>query len=213
MLARLLRAYEGRKDAVVLAIPRGGVAVGRALADELKLPLDVLFTKKIGHPLEPEFAVGVASLDGDWIDEDVVERDLIPRSYLKREAERLRGLLRERDKLYRGGRPPTALKGKAVVLVDDGAATGDTMSAAVRLAKARGAASVAVALPVAPPETARKLRGLADELYCILTPGDFFAIGQFYDDFAQLEDEEAIRLLRPAGEPTERKGPSARTGR
>jgi predicted phosphoribosyltransferase len=197
-LAALLARYRGREDAVVLAIPRGGVVIGAVLSEELGLPLDVILTKKIGHPDNPEYAIGAVWLGGEDVDEGVVARDGIPRSYLDRQIPRLRGLLRKREALYRRGRGELKLSGKTAIVCDDGLATGDTMFAAIRAARKAGAARVVGAVPVAPPSAAAVLERLADEAVCPLRPADFFAIGQYYRDFTQVEDEEAIRLLAGA---------------
>lgn len=201
-LAARLKAYEGRGDAVVAAIPRGGIVIGAVVAKALRLPLEALLTKKIGHPLQPEFAIGVVNLSHELIDEEVVERERIPREYILKEVARLRELLRRRHAQYHAGRAPIGFPGKTVILVDDGLATGRTMEAAVRLAREEGAAAVVVAVPVAPADTLERLRPAVDELVCLLVPASFAAIGQFYADFAQVEDEEAMRLLREsAGAP------------
>jgi predicted phosphoribosyltransferase len=197
-LAALLSRFRGREDAVVLAIPRGGVALGAVLAAELGLPLDVILAKKIGHPDNPEYAIGAVGLEGEEIDEDVVERDGIPRAYLDAQIARLRALLRKRQALYHRGRAELSLAGKTAVVCDDGIATGDTMFAAIRAARRAGAARVVAAVPVAPPAAAAQLERLADETVCPLRPDEFYAIGQFYRDFTQVEDEEAIRLLDEA---------------
>jgi len=194
-LAAKLARYKGRPDAAVLAIPRGGVAIGAVLAEALGLPLDVVLTKKIGHPANPECAIGVVNLRGEIIDEDVVERDAIPRSYLADEIARIRTLLRFRRRLYRGGHPEIPLAGKTVLVCDDGIATGNTMLAAVRVARAEGAKRIVVAAPVGAVDAVAALREEADEVVCVLEPQDFMAIGQFYRDFRQIEDEEARRLL------------------
>lgn len=195
-LAGLLAPYRGRKDAVVVAIPRGGIVVGAVLAKELRLPLEALLTKKLGHPLQPEYAIGVVNLTRELIDEEVVEREGISEEYIRGEVSRLRELLRRRHAAYHAGREPVELSGKTVILTDDGLATGRTMEAAVRLAREEGAAEVLVAVPVAPASTLERLRPSVDELVCPLVPASFSAIGQFYADFAQVEDEEAMRLLR-----------------
>lgn len=195
-LAGRLKAYEGRKDAVVAAIPRGGIVIGAVVAKALRLPLEALLTKKLGHPLQPEYAIGVVNLSHELIDEEVVEREGISDEYIRGEVARLRELLRRRHEAYHAGREPIALAGKTVILVDDGLATGRTMEAAVRLAREEGAAAVVVAVPVAPADTLERLRPSVDELVCLLVPGSFMAIGQFYRDFAQVDDEEAMRLLR-----------------
>lgn len=194
-LAARLEAHEGRQDAVVAAIPRGGVVVGAEVARALRLPLEALLTKKLGHPDQPEFAIGVVNLSHELIDEALVAREGIPDAYVRGEVARLRELLRRRHEAYHAGRAPIPLAGKTVILVDDGLATGRTMEAAARLAREEGAARVVVAVPVAPADTLARLRPLADELVCLLVPERFMAIGQFYADFDQVDDAEATRLL------------------
>jgi len=204
-LAARLTRYAGRRDAVVLGIPRGGVAVAAVVARELGLPLDVVLTKKIGHPHQPEFAIGVVDLEGEVLNRDLLERERIRPEYVRAEIEKIRALLRRREALYREGRPPLEVGGKTVLLVDDGIATGNTVLAAARLLRRRAAARVVVAAPVAPTEALERLRSEADEVVCVLEPPDFFAIGEFYEDFAQVSDERAIALLRP--EPSSRRTP------
>ena len=202
-LAARLKGYEGRKDAVVLAVPRGGVVVASVVALELRLELDVILTKKIGHPYNPEYAVGSVSLTGEEIDQEVVDFEGILPSYLSREIERLRQALRERYDLYRGGRQPVPLAGRTAIIVDDGAATGLTLMEAVSAARRDGAAKVVVAIPVGSTTAVERLRSRADEVTCLETPDYFFAIGQFYEEFEAVEDEEAIRLLERGRTPQE----------
>lgn len=196
-LAALLEKYRGT-DALVLAIPRGGVVVGAVVAERLGLEFDVILTKKLGHPLQPEFAIGVVDLEAADVDQEVVEREGIGRDYIEKEIARLREELRRRHALYKGNARPPDLSGRAVILADDGVATGRTIFAAIRLARAEGARRVVVAVPVAPPEAAAALARAADELVCPLRPAEFFAIGQFYDSFEQVEDAEAVALLKRA---------------
>lgn len=201
-LAKPLRPYRGRKDTVILAIPRGGVVIGAVLAHELELPLDVILTKKLPHPNDPEYAIGVVNLTREAIDYSVVEAEHIPWTYIERETSRIRKLLSERYRLYRGQSDPPHLKGKTVILVDDGIATGNTMSAAVILARHEAARRIVVAAPVASPRAAVALRALADEVVCLVEPLNFGSISEFYERFEQVEDDEATRLLRdgvPAG--------------
>jgi putative phosphoribosyl transferase len=181
---------------VVLAIPRGGVPVGRAVADELDLPLDVVVTAKIGAPTNSELAIGAVGSDREaWIDWDTVSSLGIDRSYVTNERARVADTAAEKAARYRGSNDPRSLVGESVLIVDDGAATGSTAIAAVRLARDRGADRVVVALPVAPPDAAAALREVADEVLCLLEPSYFRALGQFYEDFGQVSDEEAIALL------------------
>lgn len=195
-LAARLAAYEGRPRTIVLGIPRGGVVVGAEVARALRLPLDVILTKKIGHPRHPEFAIGVVDLRRELVDWDAVRADSIETSYLESEIARIRESLRERYANYRGGRPSEPLTGHVVLIVDDGIATGSTMLAAVRLARDDGAARVVAAAPVAPRDRLEALEAEADEVVVDSVPDDFFAIGQFYDAFDQVSDGEAMALLR-----------------
>jgi predicted phosphoribosyltransferase len=191
-----LAAYRGRKDVIILAIPRGGVVIGATLARTLELPLDVTLTKKLSHPENPEYAIGVVSLTRESIDYAAVARDHIASSYIERETGRIRKLLSERYRLYRGEADPPVLKGKTVILVDDGIATGQTMSAAVFIARREAARRIVVAVPIASQQAVEALRELADQVVCAASPRDFLAIGEFYERFDQVEDNEAVRLLR-----------------
>lgn len=197
-LAASLSSYAGRPDALVLAIPRGGIVTGSVLAEELGLPLDIVLTKKIGHPMNLEYAIGVVNLGGHIVDEDVVARDGISSAYIEKAVERIREQLRKRYRFYCGERPETDLKDKTVILCDDGIATGNTMLAAARLARRQQARRIVVAVPVGPPQSLKALGRLADEVVCLLRPDDFLAISQFYNHFDPVEDKEAAQLLRRA---------------
>ncbi|MDP3542892.1 MAG: phosphoribosyltransferase family protein [Elusimicrobiota bacterium] len=203
-LLRELKGYKGRRDALVLAIPRGGLPIGGLLARELGLPLDVILTKKIGHPYNPEFAVGAVSLTGETLDAATISREGIPAGWLAAEIARIRDGLRERYRLYHGTGKPLPVAGKTVILTDDGAATGRTMLVAIDLLRREGAAQIVAAIPVAPPETVALLEARADEVVCLEIPSSFMAIGEFYGDFTQVSDREAAEILRfaPAGERT-----------
>ena len=191
-LANLLRHYKNR-DGVVLAVPRGGVEVGYVVAKELGLPLEVVLSKKIGHPAHPEFAIGAVSLEGRVVN----ERPDVSEEYIEQETERLRRLLRARYKMYYGVRKPVSLEDKIVIVVDDGIATGNTLLSTVELVRHHRPRRVVVAIPVAPPDSLRKLRDAdgVDEVVCALSPRDFYAVGQYYENFDQVEDEEVKRLL------------------
>lgn len=205
-LARELRRYRGNKDAVVLAVPRGGLPIGGVLARELDLRLDVILTKKIGHPDNPEVAIGAVSLAGEAIDSALVGRGMIAPDYVASEIARIRANLRSRYRMYCGVSHPPPVAGKIVILTDDGAATGQTLLVAIDLLRRQGARKIVVALPVAPPDTVELLESRADEVICIEVPDDFMAIGQFYEDFDQVSDEEAAGILRDAA-------PSAKAAR
>jgi len=185
------------ENAIVLAVPRGGVVVGYEVAKALGLPLDVIVTKKIGAPDNPELAIGAVAEDGTFIlDDDLVERLFIPKEYIEEEVERQRREIQRRLVRYRGDVPYPSLKNREVIVIDDGVATGSTLKAALRLVRNKGAKTVTVAVPVGPPDTIRELEKLADRVVCLQTPEPFYAIGQFYMDFEQTSDEEVTELLK-----------------
>lgn len=200
-LAGGLERYRGRAGAIVLAVPRGGLPVGAEVARALGLPLDALLVKKIGHPANPECAVGAVSLTGEAVDPGTLARAGVPAEYAAAEVERLRADLRRRSVRYRGAAPPPAVSGRTVILVDDGAATGLTLLAAVDVLRRERAGRIVVAVPVASAEAAAALRARADELVCLLVPPDLDAIGRYYADFSQVSDEEAVALLRDGAAP------------
>ncbi|MEV6330520.1 phosphoribosyltransferase family protein [Streptomyces sp. NPDC051909] len=195
-LAELLAGVVG-EDPVVLGLPRGGVPVAAEVADALGAPLDVCLVRKLGVPYQPELAMGAIGEHGVRVVNDHVvqqtgasERDLA-------EAERReRAVLAERSRRYRGAREPVDIRGRTAVVVDDGLATGATARAACQVVRARGAARIVLAVPVAPRGWAERVAGVADETYCVREPESFYAIGQFYGDFAQTPDEEVVAALR-----------------
>ncbi|BAJ50644.1 phosphoribosyltransferase [Candidatus Caldarchaeum subterraneum] len=193
----LKRLYQG--TCVVLGIPRGGVVIGYEVAKELKCPLDVVVTRKIGAPGQPELAVGAVAEDGTvFVDEEIAAIVGVSREYVEKKAEEEMREVRRRAILYRGGKPMQPLIDMRVVIVDDGLATGLTMKAAVHMARNQRAGKVIVAVPVAPSETVEKLKKIADDVVVLETPTNFFAIGQFYERFDQLSDEEVLETLRKA---------------
>lgn len=186
-------------DAIVLALPRGGVPVGFAVATALGLPLDVLLVRKLGLPGQPEFAIGAVGSGGVRVLQPGVPGLMgVTQEDVEAIAARELAELARRTRLYRGERPEPDLGGRTVVLVDDGIATGSTMLAAVEVARRRGAARVIVASPVAPPATLAVLRAHADAVACLVAPPRFFAVGQWYDRFDQTSDEEVQDLLAMA---------------
>jgi putative phosphoribosyl transferase len=185
------------KDAIILGVPRGGVVVGFEVAQALCVPLDIIVTKKIGAPENPELAIGAVAEDGTYIlDEDILRQIYVPKEYIAEEVERQKQEIQRRLIRYRGDVPYPTLKNREVVVIDDGVATGSTLKAALRLLRGKGAKTVVVAVPVGPPETIRELRKLADRVVVLFTPEPFYAIGQFYVDFSQTSDKEVIELLR-----------------
>jgi putative phosphoribosyl transferase len=197
-LRRRLEPDEG--EAVVLGIPRGGVIVADAVATALGAPLDVIVPRKLGAPGNPELAVGALALAGGEeiaiIDDRSVRALGVPESYLQEEIERQRREILRREAAYREGRTPAPVAGRVAVLVDDGVATGLTARAAARAVSRRSPREVVVAVPVAPPETVRDFATEGIRLEALETPSPFGAVGRFYLDFRQVEDEEVIAVLR-----------------
>jgi len=195
-LAQSLQAYAGRKDVIVLALPRGGVPVAVEVAQALGAPLDLLVVRKLGLPWQPEFAAGAIASGGVLItnpaaraDFPDLERMLLPVTRQERDE------LRRREALYRGNRPPLDVRNRTAIVVDDGIATGTTMEAAVLALRAMQVRSIVVAVPVAPPEAIRRLAGVADQVVCLQQPRGFMAVGQWYEAFPQLSDQEVINVL------------------
>jgi predicted phosphoribosyltransferase len=186
------------KDPVVLGIPRGGVVVAAVLAKELKAELDVVLARKLRAPGQQELAIGALGEEGRILLNAHAQEILQPsEAYLQEEIERQRDEIERRRKLIRALRPAAALSGRSVIVTDDGIATGATMIAALQIARGHKPHELIVAAPVASPERLAEVRRFCDDAVCLLTPDDFFAIGQFYEDFTQVEDDEMLRLLRP----------------
>ncbi len=195
-LAEALGTYRARQP-VVLAIPRGGIVVGYEVAVALDAPLDVVVPRKLRAPFNPELAIGAVTADGSvYYDMPLVGTLNVPGDYLKEEIAFQVEEIQRRLQAYRGDRPPPELEGRTAIVVDDGIATGSTMIAALRSVRRMKPAALVAAIPVAPPEGADNLRQEADEVICLATPMMFYAVGQFYDDFAQTTDEECVTLLR-----------------
>lgn len=198
-LAEVLELQDLAKDTVVLGLPRGGVPVAFEVAAALDLPLDVIIVRKLGVPFQPELAMGaIGEDDVRVLNEEVVKRAAMGPEDIDLVEKRERAELKRRVELFRGDRPRFPLTGRTALIVDDGIATGSTVRAACRVARAHGARRVLVATPVAPPDTVAKLRSDADDVYAVFTPTRFWAIGEFYTDFTQTRDEEVARLLAEA---------------
>ena len=191
-----LVAREGVDADVVLAIPRGGLPIGRPVADALGVPLDVVVAKKLGAPGNPELAIGAVGADGGvWLNDDLIERIGVGKQYLEAEQKRKGEAAREKERNYRGEETMPAVEGKRVLVVDDGVATGATTIACLRQVKEAGASYVALAVPVGSPSSIELLRGEADDVFCLETPFQFGAVGQFYRVFEQVPDEVARTYL------------------
>lgn len=190
LLSEKLLQYKGT-NAVVLAIPRGGVPVGYEIAKRLQLPLGILLSKKIGHPTNKEYAVGSVSLDSVMINEHIQ----LPGDYIANEIVRLRKLLLEKQLLYMGNENFPDVEGKNVIVVDDGIATGSTVLVSIAMLRKKNTGKIIVAVPVVPSDNVALFREKADEFVYLLAPDYFEAVGAFYEVFYQVEDEEVIRLL------------------
>jgi putative phosphoribosyl transferase len=199
VLAGSLRAYAGRRDVIVLGLPRGGVEVAFEVARALRVPLDVMLVRKLGAPGHEELAMGAIGIGGARVlNDDVIAGLGITDQVIQQVTEREQEELRRRQREYRGDRPGPKIAGQVVILVDDGLATGATMRAAVAAVRQLGPQRVIVAVPVAPPETIREVARDVDEVICPLAPPEFFGVGQWYDDFEQTSDQRVRHLLEAA---------------
>lgn len=198
-LAERLGRYAGRDDVVVLGLPRGGVPVADEVAEALGVPLDVFLVRKLGVPGHEELAMGAIASGGVRVlNEDVVGAVGISPEEIEEVARRELQTLEQRERSYRGDRPPIDVKARTAILVDDGLATGASMRAAVEALRHQRAGRIVVAVPTAPPETCEALRREVDEVVCTITPDPFVAVGLWYRDFAPVTDEEVAELLRGA---------------
>lgn len=196
-LAARLRAYQGRKDVVVLALPRGGVPVAFEVAEALDAPLDIFVVRKLGMPGHEEFAIGAIASGGVRVlNEEAIRWHGIPAVQIETIAREELAELQRREREYRQGRPLTDLQGRTVILVDDGLATGSSMRAAVQAVRVHEPASVVVAVPVGARDTCEEFAGITDETVCARTPEPFSSVGLWYRDFSQTTDEEVRALLQ-----------------
>lgn len=196
---QLAQRLKGRElhDPLVLAIPRGGVVTGAELARELGAELDVVLSRKLRAPGQPELAIGAVTEDGRvYLNRFAQEVLDLTDEYLAEERDHQLAEIARRQRLFRGVRPKAPVAGRSVIVTDDGIATGATMIAALQVVKAEGARDIIVAVPVASPDRLAEVRRWCDEVVCLLAPKRFWAIGQFYGDFTQVEDEQVVTLLR-----------------
>jgi len=197
LLVKKLSNYHNNKDAVVVTIPRGGIPLGYVIAKGLHLPLELVLSKKIGHPLHKEFAIGAVTLT-DRILSDAAND--ISRIYIEEETSRIRTILKERQDGYYDTRKPISFKNKIVIVVDDGVATGNTLMSSIKLIEKQKPSQIIVALPVGPPSVIEKIKNIpyVNDTICLLVPENFRAVGQFYKNFDPIKDNEVVTLLEKA---------------
>lgn len=218
-VASKLKGYACRPDVLVLGIPRGGIAVAFEVAQALGAPMDVFLSRKLGVPGQQELAFGALASGGVRVlDQDLIRELNISSREIERITQTARAELARREHVYREGRSAAQVAGKTVLLVDDGIATGASTMAAIETLRQLNPARLVLAVPVAPASTCKRLREKVDELVCVQSPERFYAIGQFYDDFSQVSDEEVIELLhraeqmRPSKDDGEAPGTGAKDG-
>lgn len=181
---------------IVLAIPRGGLPLGRAVADALDLPLDIVVAQKMGAPHNPEYAIGAVASDGSvWRNEEAISSLDVDETYLEEQREETADAAREKAERYRSDQGPPELSERIVIIVDDGIATGATARACIERVDSAGASHIILAVPVSSPRTLDELRPTVDEIVCLETPSQFRAVGQFYERFEQVDDEQAMSYL------------------
>ena len=197
ILAEKLTRFSNHPDVIVLALPRGGVPVGFEVARELNVPFDALLVRKLGVPKHEELAMGAIASGGTrYLNRAVIESLRIPPEILE-EVERREALeLMRREALYRGNRAPLNVEGRTVILVDDGIATGSTVRVAIQALCSQHAGKIIVATPAAPPAAKWEIEPLVDDFVAVVTPDDFYGVGQFYEDFAPIDDDTVYELLR-----------------
>jgi len=197
ILADKLSKYTNHPSAVVLALPRGGVPVAYEVAQELGLPLDVLIVRKLGVPNHEELAMGAIASGGiRFLNRSVIESLRILPETLEAVEQREALELMRRESIYRGNRSPIQVEGRIVILIDDGIATGSTMRVAIQLLRAQHVQKIIVATPAAPPLAKWEIEPLVDEFIAVVLPPDFYGVGQFYEDFAQMDDDTIYELVQ-----------------
>jgi putative phosphoribosyl transferase len=196
LLAEKLKEYKD-ENAVVLAIPRGGVPLGYIIAKSLNLPLEIVLSKKIGHPNHKEYAIGAVTLKNRVLSDAAND---VSKNYIDSETEKIRENLRNRHQEFCGNKVDINLQGKILIVVDDGIATGNTMLSILEILHDQNPSKIVVAVPVSPPDAIQNLQNspYIDEVICLIMPSDFRAVGQFYEDFGEVDDEQVKHLLEIA---------------
>ncbi len=197
MLAGKLISYCNNNKVVIVAIPRGGVPIGVVIAKKFQAPIEVVLSKKIGHPFNKEFAIGAVTLKSRFLDDNIPG---VSKLYIEKETKRIRDLLAQRQKEYHLNKELISFKDKIIILVDDGVATGNTLLSSIKLIELQKPEKIVVALPVAPYSALQKIQNLPFdiEVVCLETPVNFHAVGQFYEEFYQVSDQEVIELMEEA---------------
>lgn len=190
LLATKLKKYKN-DPGIVLAVPRGGVPVAYAVASELGFPIEVILTKKIGHPLNKEYAIGAASLT----DHFVIPQENVSQEYINQELLRIRSRLKEMYKRFMGDKEPENLEGKTVIVIDDGIATGNTLMGTVNVLRKSKPGKIVIGVPVASQSAVQRLSKEVDEVVAVMIPEEFYGVGAFYKDFTQVSDEEVLFYL------------------
>lgn len=190
LLAAKLKKYKN-DPGIVLAVPRGGMPVAYAVARELGFQVEVILTKKIGHPMNKEYAIGAASLT----DHFVVPHEGVTEEYIEQELQRIRGRLKDMHTRFMGDKEPEKLEGKTVIVIDDGIATGNTLLGTVNVLRKSNPGKIVIGVPVASESAVQKLEKEVDEVVAVLIPEDFYGVGAFYEDFEQVSDEEVLFYL------------------
>lgn len=196
LLVKKLRKYKG-ENCVILGVPRGGIPVAYIIATELDLPLDIILSRKIGHPMNKEYAIGAASLNDYFIEEE----EYVSKEYIKEEVKAVQKRLNEMKLKFKGDKVDIELEGKTVIIVDDGIATGNTLLAAIRLLRKSKPDKIIVAVPVASNSAVEKISKEADEVITIIVPYDFHGVGQFYESFESISDDEVTEYLNKVNNP------------
>jgi predicted phosphoribosyltransferase len=190
LLALKLKKYKD-EPGIVLAVPRGGVPVAYEVAKELGFPIEVILTKKIGHPMNKEYAIGAASLSGYFI----LPHENVSEQYIQQEVKSIRSRLKEMYKIFMGDREPENLEGKTVIIIDDGIATGNTLLGTVNLLRKSNPGKIIIGVPVASESAVQKLSKEVDEVVAVLIPEEFYGVGAFYENFEQVSDKEVMFYL------------------
>ena len=196
-LAVLLAKYKDDASLLIIGLPRGGVVVAYEVARSLQKPFDVICPRKVGAPFNPELALGAVTETGEGYFNDHLIASLgVSKSYIEKESQKEQRVAKMRLELFRKGKDPLSFKDKTVIIIDDGLATGATMKAAIQSIKSQKPKKLVVAVPVSPPDTANEISQMCDEFIALSTPWQFQAVGQFYEDFGQTDDDEVVELLQ-----------------